>query len=75
MGLVGLGGAGPLGGEGLFGAGVHGERVALEHRDPVTGPSQGERRRQAADAPAGDHHSFATCHPRLPPWQRSLPGL
>jgi hypothetical protein len=40
----------------------------------VAGPPQGERRRQAADASADDHHSLTTCHPR-PPWQRSLPGL
>ena len=49
MGLVDLRRAPSFGLERLLGVGPGRERVALDHRDLVAGPAEGERQRQPAD--------------------------
>ena len=59
VGLVHLRGAAPLGGERLLGVGVGRQRVALEHGHPVTGPPEGQRRAEPADARPDDDDVLA----------------
>jgi hypothetical protein len=56
VGLVHLGCAAPLGGEGGLRVGGRWERVALEDRHRGAGAGQTERGREPADPPTDDHH-------------------
>ena len=62
VGVVDLGCATALGGEGLLGRGQRFDRVALEQRDLVPGPAQRERGGETTDAAPADQHPLR--HPR-----------
>ena len=65
VGLVDLRRAPSFGLERLLGVGPRRERVALDHRDLVAGPPEGERERQPADAAADHHDPFPHRHAHL----------
>ena len=65
VGLVDLRRAPSLGLERLLGVGPHRQGVALDQRDLVAGPSEGERERQPADPTAHHHDPFPHRHAHL----------
>src|SRR5690606_38510137 len=73
MGLVHLGRAGSLGGEGLVGRSERPELVALEKGDLVAGAAEGERGGEPAHAAADDQHPLRHRSSPSPGWQRAFP--